>query len=206
MGDIHGMYEPLIELFKILPVEKKDKIIFLGDYIDRGPQSREVIEFLKTLRRNYEVVLLRGNHEDMLLHCVETGDCLPWKMNGCAATIRSFDGIENIKKELDFFKSLKLYHEEGKFLFVHGGVKPKVPLEDQREFDIVWIREEFIYSQNPLPGKVVVFGHTPLEEVLIMEDKIGIDTGCVYGNKLSAIRLDDMKIFSVRCGKHQYSY
>jgi len=200
VGDIHGMYEPLAELFKILPVEKKDKIIFLGDYIDRGPQSREVIKFLKTLRRNYEVVLLRGNHEDMLLHCVETGDCFPWKMNGCAATIRSFDGIENIKKELGFFKSLKLYHEEGEFLFVHGGVKPKVPLEDQQEFDMIWIREEFIYSQNPLPGKVVVFGHTPFEEVLIMEDKIGIDTGCVYGNKLSAIRLDDMKVFSVNCG------
>ncbi len=194
------MYEPLVELFKILPVEKWDKVIFLGDYIDRGPQSKEVIEFLKTLKKNYDVVLLKGNHEDMLLRCVENGDCFPWERNGCAATISNYDGVENIKKELDFFKSLKPYHEEGKYLFVHGGVKPGIPLEDQQEFDMIWIRDEFIYSENPLPGKIVVFGHTPFKEVLIMEDKIGIDTGCVYGNKLSAIRLDDMKVFSVNCG------
>ncbi|MCD6450220.1 MAG: serine/threonine protein phosphatase [Thermotogaceae bacterium] len=202
IGDIHGMYEPLIALFNLLPLSKGDKIIFLGDYIDRGPQSRKVIEFLKVLKNNHKVLLLKGNHEDMLIKCIENGECFIWKMNGCAATVSSFGGIENIRKELNFFKSLKISHEEGKFFFVHGGVKPGVPLENQQESDMIWIRDEFIYSENPLPGKIVVFGHTPFEEVLIMKDKIGIDTGCVYGGKLSAIRLDDMKVFSIECRRY----
>ncbi len=199
IGDIHGMFEPLVRLFQKLPLKSDDTLIFLGDYIDRGPNSREVVEFLENLKKQHNTILLMGNHEDMMLKCLEHGDCINWEFNGAGATIRSFGSIENIKEKLDFFKSLKLYHIEDKFLFVHGGVKPGVPLRDQPKHEMLWIRDEFIFSKNPLPGKVVVFGHTPIEKPYIAEDKIGIDTGCVYGGMLTAIRLDDLKIFSVSC-------
>ncbi len=199
VGDIHGMFDPLIELIKKIKPEEGDEIVFLGDYIDRGPSSKEVIEFLITFSRTHKTVFIKGNHEDMMLECLKKGDCLTWQFNGAGATIRSFGSIEEIRKRLDFFESLKLYHEKGRYVMVHGGVKPGVPLKRQKEFDILWIRDEFIYSENPLPGKVVVFGHTPLERPLISDDKIGIDTGCVYGGKLTAVRLEDLRVFQVPC-------
>lgn len=199
IGDIHGMYDPLVELLRILPIEEGDRLIFLGDYIDRGPASKEVVNLLKNLKKAHDMVLLMGNHEDMMLSCIEKGDCLTWEFNGAGATMRSFGGLEKIKEELPFFKSLKLFHEEGRYLLVHGGVKPGIPLEKQKRLDMLWIRDEFIFTKNPLPGRVVVFGHTPLEKPYISTDKIGIDTGCVYGGHLTAIRLDDLKVFSVSC-------
>ena len=199
IGDVHGMYESLLPLLDILPLKVNDTLIFLGDYIDRGPDPKRTVELVKSLSSVYKTITLKGNHEDMMMKCLKGIDCVVWRYNGADATIRSYRDFEGIKEDLDFFLSLKLYHEEGNFVFVHGGVRPGVPLEDQNEFDLLWIRDEFIFSENPLPGKIVVFGHTPFKEPLIMEDKIGVDTGCVYGGMLSAIRLEDMKVFSVRC-------
>ncbi len=199
IGDVHGMYDELLELLRTLPLNDGDELIFLGDYVDRGPSSKNVVDFLDTLKGKYEVTLLKGNHEDMLLNCIDKGECGVWHFNGAYATIRSFGGIEKIKDYLNFLKSLKTFHIKRNFLFVHAGVKPGVDLKSQKEWDMLWIRDEFIFSKNPLPGYIVVFGHTPFEKPIIMDDKIGIDTGCVYGGKLTAIRLDDMKIFSVRC-------
>ncbi len=199
VGDIHGMYRPLAELIKKLPLSENDEMVFLGDYIDRGPASKEVVDFLISLSKSYKTVFIKGNHEDMMLRCLNKGDCLTWQFNGATATVRSFGSMESIRKYGNFFESLKLYHEKGRFLMVHGGIRPGIPFEKQDEFDILWIRDEFIYSVNPLPGKVVVFGHTPLEKPLITSDKIGIDTGCVYGGKLTAIRIEDLVIFQVPC-------
>ncbi len=199
VGDVHGMLEPLLELFRKLPLKEEDEIVFLGDYIDRGPDSKGVIEFVENLSKIHRVVTIRGNHEDMLMNCLEGGDCLTWEFNGAHATIRSFGGADRIREKLDFFKNTVLYYEKGRYLMVHGGVRPGVPLEDQDPQDLIWIRDEFIFSQNPLPGKIVVFGHTPFESPLLMRDKIGIDTGCVYGGHLTAIRLEDLEIFQVGC-------
>ncbi len=200
VGDIHGMFDPLLHLLDSIPLKREDRLIFLGDYVDRGPASKEVVELLMSMARDREVIFLRGNHEEMLISCVDMGkDCLTWEFNGAGATIRSFGGIEVVRSYLDFFKSAVYYYQIGRYVMVHGGVKPGVPLERQDPWDLVWIRDEFIFSKDPIPGKVVVFGHTPFERPLIMEDKIGIDTGCVYGGHLTALRLEDLEIYSVPC-------
>ncbi len=199
IGDVHGMYENLMKLLEKLPLRKADEIVFLGDYIDRGPNSKEVVNLLMNLSNDHKVTPLKGNHEDMMLKCLKLGDCLTWHFNGADATLRSFGGTVEIRKYLHFFESLRTFYEKGMFFMVHGGVKPGVPLIDQDEFDMLWIRDEFIYSVNPLPGKVVVFGHTPMEKPLISNDKIGIDTGCVYGGYLTSVRLEDLEIFQVPC-------
>ena len=200
IGDVHGMLDPLIRLLDALPLRSGDGLVFLGDYIDRGPASREVVELVSSLSRDRDVVFLRGNHEEMLLSCVERGeDCLTWEFNGAGATVRSFGGVEKIREYLPFFRSTRYYHEIGRYVMVHGGVRPGVPLEDQDPWDLIWIRDEFIFSTDPLPGRVVVFGHTPFEKPLVMKDKIGIDTGCVYGGHLTALRLEDLEIYTVPC-------
>lgn len=202
IGDIHGCIDSLNNLIDKLPLSKNDKLIFLGDYIDRGPDSKAVVEKLITLGRIYDCVFLRGNHEWMMLNYVLDGkDFELWMMNGARATIRSYTHMSKIPVDhLEFFKNTTYYHIEGEYLFVHAGVRPYLSLEKQNDFDLLWIREEFIYSENPLAGFKVVFGHTPFRDVFISKDKIGIDTGCVYGGKLTAFRVDDGKIFQVHCG------
>ncbi|MDK2785515.1 MAG: serine/threonine protein phosphatase 1 [Thermotoga sp.] len=200
VGDIHGCFFALKALLEKLPLGKEDELVFLGDYVDRGPNSKEVVEFLMELSRHHRCIFLRGNHEEMLLNCVKNhSGCDLWYFNGARSTVESFGGIDEIRKYLDFFESTVYYYEKGNFVFVHGGVKPGIPLEEQDPFDLVWIREEFIYSENPLPGKTVVFGHTPLEKPYVSSDKIGIDTGCVYGGKLTAFRVEDRTFFQVEC-------
>lgn len=103
-----------------------------------------------------------------------------------------------------FFENTVYHYEKENYVFVHGGVRPGVSLEDQDPFDLVWIRDEFIYSENPLPGKIVVFGHTPFEEPFVSRDKIGIDTGCVYGGRLTALRVEDRKFFQVECANRRW--
>lgn len=202
IGDIHGCVDSLKDLIDKLPLRNGDKLIFLGDYIDRGPDSRAVIEKLLELRRSFDCVFLRGNHEWMMLNYVLNGkDYELWMMNGAYATIRSYTDVKKIPPEhLEFFKDTIYYHVENGYLFVHAGVRPLIPLEKQDAFDLVWIRDEFIYSEEPLVGFKVIFGHTPFRDVFVSHDKIGIDTGCVYGGKLTAFRIDDNRVFQVSCG------
>ncbi len=203
IGDVHGCLDALEKLLSKLPIGSEDKLIFLGDYLDRGPDSKGVIDFLINLSKFYDCVFLRGNHEQMMLECLDNGrDCYLWEFNGAGATIRSYGGIKNIPQEhLSFLRSTKFYEIIGGFIFVHAGLRPGVPIENQEPFDLVWIRDEFIYSSDPVPGYKVIFGHTPFSDVLILPDKIGIDTGCVYGGKLSCIRVEDQKIFQTECGR-----
>jgi len=204
IGDIHGCYRALKKLISSIQPDEGDELIFLGDYIDRGPESKEVVEYLLDLKQHMKCVFLRGNHEDMLLEVLTKGRGMDlWLFNGASATIRSYGSLKGIPEDhMDFFLTTRLYYEKGDYLFVHGGVKPGVPLEKQKPFDMIWIREEFIYSENPMPGKIVVFGHTPFPEgPLVMKDKVGIDTGCVYGGKLTACCMETGKFTSVECGR-----
>ncbi|HEW91733.1 MAG TPA: serine/threonine protein phosphatase [Thermotogaceae bacterium] len=201
IGDIHGCFKSLRNLIDILPLKSDDKLIFLGDYIDRGPNSKEVVEFLIQLSKSYECVFIRGNHEQMLLDSFkESVISQIWYFNGAAATLKSYGGISKIPtSHMDFFVSTKYYHIIENLFFVHAGVKPKVALENQRLEDFLWIRDEFIYSDDPLPGFKIIFGHTPFEKPLILPDKIGLDTGCVYGGNLSCLCLEENTIFQVPC-------
>ncbi|TJX14584.1 serine/threonine protein phosphatase [Tissierella creatinini] len=205
IGDIHGCYEDLQELLgKIKPDLRKDKIIFLGDYIDRGKDSYSVIKLLKGLQEKHgknHIVLLRGNHEQMAIDNIEGGYYRSF--NGFDTTVRDFKrNNESIADYLDFFQSLPLYHEDEDFIYVHGGIKPGVSIDQQSESDLLWIREEFYDSKTSFE-KPVIFGHTPTHHLtgawvpFIKEDRVGIDTGCVYGGHLTAIEIRSGQIVDI---------
>jgi serine/threonine protein phosphatase 1 len=207
VGDIHGCYDKLAAMMQILPWRKDegDLLLFIGDYIDRGPKSREVVDFLVRLRQEGgEFVFLKGNHEKMLLdYYIQQKDQMLYVANGGAETIASYveGGIGRKafvlpEEHLEFFLSLTLYHETEDYIFVHAGLKDGIPLTEQSEEDLLWIREEFIYSAYDW-NKRVIFGHTALEIPFVTPGKIGIDTGAVYGNKLTAVELPRMKFYQV---------
>lgn len=202
IGDVHGCLNALEKLISEISPTQNDKLIFLGDYIDRGPDSKGVVDYLIELSKHVNCVFLRGNHEQMLLDVVDNGDdTYLWLINGAQATWRSYGNLQLLisnEEHMEFYRNTKFYHIEDNYLFVHGGVRPKVPLEKQDVRDLIWIREEFITKNHGL-GYTVIFGHTPFEDVLIMEDKIGIDTGCVYGGKLTAYNLTLSKKVQVSC-------
>jgi serine/threonine protein phosphatase 1 len=207
VGDIHGCHDKLVAMMKILPWRKDegDLLLFIGDYIDRGPKSREVVDYLVRLRREGgDFVFLKGNHEKMLLdYYIQQKDQMLYVANGGAETIASYveGGIGRKafvlpEDHLEFFLSLSLYHETQDYIFVHAGLRDGVPLTEQSEEDLLWIREEFIYSAYDW-NKRVIFGHTALEIPFVTPGKIGIDTGAVYGNKLTAVELPSMKFYQV---------
>ncbi len=209
VGDIHGHYFPLRRLLDKISPTKQDKFVFIGDYIDRGPHSKQVIEYLINFEQKYDALFLRGNHEDMLLAYIcedpeaQYGDS--YLMNAGDTTAYSYTGQENSLSELkqylpihhlNFIKRTRLYYETDRYIFVHAGIYPNVPMEHQKREDLLWIREPFFYSPTGL-DKIVVFGHTPMKDVIITNDKIAIDTGAGYELSLSAIELNSRKKYSV---------
>ncbi len=185
IGDIHGEIYKLNDLLSRLKLKNEDTLVFMGDYIDRGKHSKEVIERLIELEKQTNCIFLKGNHEQMLLKCLKTKsetDVCTWMINGGADTLDSYgDIIEMLNMHGDFFKSLYPYYLTDKYLFVHAGINPKKPLDKQTEDDLLWIRDDFINKKHSLKQKVI-FGHTSFYKPFIAEDKIGIDTGCGKGN------------------------
>ncbi len=216
-GDIHGCYDELERLLQHLffkhDVDASDQLIFIGDYIDRGPSSRQVIERLLRLREELpKTVFLKGNHEDMLLDYLglggNSGDV--YLVNGGAEFFKSYDivpegSLSEMRaklpaEHLGFLQGLELGVTLGEFLFVHAGIDPAAALEAQSPRTLMWVRSQFIQSEHNL-GKTVVFGHTPFEDVMIhLPYKIGIDTGLVYGNRLTAIELVEGDAFQIDRG------
>lgn len=204
VGDIHGLYESLRKLIDTIPIKDDDLLIFLGDYIDRGPDSKKVVDFLINLRKERKsqlTVFLKGNHEVMFLDYLQGKNIELFFYNGGGETIKSY--TENGKlvvpdEHIQFYKSLLPLYQTDDYIFVHGGLKPGLAIENQSEEDLFWIRGDFIFSDYNF-GKKVIFGHTPSKTFLPYFDKykIGIDTGAIYGGVLSAIMLPDEKIFSV---------
>lgn len=204
IGDIHGCYDQLRELMNKIPIEpERDRLLFIGDYIDRGPHSYEVVEYLVDLKRRFpQTVFLKGNHEDMLQNYLAGTDRFTYLLNGGQHTLDSYlshafnaDASPVPRAHLDFFNSLVLYHQTEEYLFVHAGLRRNVALESQDPQDLLWIREEFINTDFDF-GRRVIFGHTPFSEPLVMPNKIGIDTGAVYGNRLTCARLPGPEFFS----------
>jgi len=219
-GDIHGCNAELTLLLNCLrsdhKASKADQFVFIGDYIDRGPDSKGVIETLLAWKAEFpKTIFLKGNHEDMLLAFLGMGGSSGnvYLVNGGAEFFRSY-GIEPTgplselskslpKEHLSFVTSLELGVSIGEFLFVHAGINPGRGLEEQLSHDLMWIRGDFIPVEHKA-GKTVVFGHTPFADVMLhMPFKIGIDTGLVYGNLLSAVELVEGTVFQVdRGGDH----
>jgi serine/threonine protein phosphatase 1 len=205
VGDIHGCFEKLETLMGILDINPgQDVLVFVGDYIDRGPRSKDVVSYLIELGgRHDHVVFLKGNHEFLLERYLKGTESHMFLANGGDATLDSYMraggglGDQIIPPDhRTFFDSLRYYYQTDDYIFVHAGLKPGITLKRQKESDLLWIRDEFIYSDVDF-GRQVVFGHTPFREPLILNNKIGIDTGAVYGNKLTCVELPAMKFFSV---------
>jgi serine/threonine protein phosphatase 1 len=217
IGDIHGELGKLERLLDLLSPTSSDRLVFLGDYVDRGPESAGVVSRLIQLGREVSCTFLLGNHESMFL------DFLGWRgaayfggdaflMNGGDRTLASYgffgeraqkEGFDLPPAHADFYRGLKLVHQQGDYLFVHAGLGPRglqsgdpaYALRVSRPEDLLWNR-----STADLPhtlGLTVIYGHTPSRDFSVRRNEpfsIGIDTGAVYGGPLSAIRLPDETI------------
>lgn len=204
IGDIHGCYKELVTLINYLRKNKKynpkkDKIIFLGDYIDRGENSRRVIKYIRGLQtENSNVIALLGNHEDMLLNYIKSGD-LNWLNNGYSTTIKSYKGnSEDFFSDIEWMKQLPLYHEDKHYIYVHAGINKNLPIDKQNKDTLLWTREEFYNNPNKY-YKPVIFGHTPTlffenrRSPIFFDNNINIDTGCVFGGNLTALLIEKGK-------------
>ncbi len=211
IGDIHGHLSKLKKIISAVSeeIKKSDTFIFLGDYIDRGPSSFEVIEYLIELSLKYKTVFLTGNHEDMFIKYLTDGaNYSNYIKNGGGFTITSY--IKNMNELVLpenhklFFSNLKLYYEGDDFIAVHAGLNPEISnLEEQDRYDLIWIREDF-YKYPHKWEKTIIFGHTPTpyinnsDSVYIDEKRniIGLDTNAMSeGYPLSCIRWPDRKIY-----------
>ena len=209
IGDIHGCSRTMARLIKVLAPERDEHLVFLGDYIDRGPDSRAVIEQCLALKRQYRCTFLRGNHEAFLLGFLRGHGYRDWMANGGASTLRSYasgDGTIDIPPAHQaFVRATRTYLDTPDYFFVHGGLPPALTVAaGMRHCD----ESDFLWRRPPRPGqpvaweKTVVFGHTPMTAPLRRPRMIGIDTGCVYVGRaglgrLSAVRLPSEVFVSV---------
>lgn len=221
IGDIHGRLDLLQEVHAKINAHKVGYsgtccVVYLGDYIDRGPHSKQVVDYLidSPLSESQSVFLL-GNHEQSILQFMygsDLGFAHEWFRFGGIATLQSYEvgikgiptnkDIDAIRNELNakcplrhkqFFHTLELSFEIGPYYFVHAGVKPKVTLNKQSSEDLLWIREEFLDSTRN-HGKIIVHGHTVTEKPEILANRIGLDTGAYASNNLTCAVFESDRI------------
>ena len=210
IGDIHGELDQLKDA--IDKIEKDGgpgaRVVFTGDYIDRGPDSRGVIEYLiEGLNAGQKWTCLLGNHDQ--LFCLFMEDCeaqmtldYHWlhdrlggkeTLHGYGIEIDNNDTLQNIHTRtcavvpgahIEFLQSLPYFYQQNGLFFSHAGIRPGVPLEQQRQHDLLWIRDEFLDDKRPHP-MLVVHGHTPIAKALHYGNRVNLDTGCGYGKKLT---------------------
>jgi len=211
IGDIHGELDKLERLLAKIEavIAPEDRLVFLGDYVDRGPDVRGVIDLLLEIREQRpNTVFLRGNHEQLMIHCRElfrSGRALSdfdaaaaWFSIGGAETLASY-AHRDVSKWYErvpeahwaFIESTILEFRAEPYLFVHAGIVPPGQRWTEDDDPRLWIREPFLSSMADF-GAIVVFGHTPLRagRPLVMPNKIGIDTGAAYGRPLTAVILE----------------
>ena len=201
IGDLHGCRDMLEEMLNIIPWDpQKDDLIFIGDYIDRGEDSKGVIDILiKLMESSSNVQCLMGNHESLFLDYFYGRNENSFLINGGVATLNSYRVNKKIyipPEHISFIGALKTLIELDDYYIVHAGLMPGIEIEKQTIKDKLWIREDFIFSDYNF-GKKVIFGHTPFPAPYIDATKIGLDTGAVFGNKLTCIELPGEKIYQV---------
>ena len=215
VGDIHGCYDELCELLALIEDDIKSlddspkSIVFLGDLMDRGPQSNEVIEHLMNFKPEYATpIFLMGNHEEVFLNVLSgsVGALASWFEFGGRSCVRSY-GVKNLgeilsnpdnllfriqnkvpQSHIDFIRSFQETFQFGPYLCVHAGIKPRVPIEQQRVKDLRWIRAEFMKYKKPHPF-IIVHGHTIVKTPELLSNRIAVDTGTYEGGPLTAVRL-----------------
>lgn len=220
IGDIHGRADLLTQMFQRIDEDvaaypaAQTIEIFLGDYVDRGPDSREVLALLIDRGRTHRTVCLKGNHETYPVQFLQRPEILlDWQQLGGLQTLMSYgiapsisrDASQHEKLSLDFQKALPVSHrlflENLKhsytcedFFFVHAGVRPGVPLAKQSTEDMLWIREDFLQHQGDF-GKIVVHGHTPMLEPEIHPNRVNIDTGAYATGRLTCLVIEGDEMF-----------
>jgi serine/threonine protein phosphatase 1 len=214
VGDVHGRSDLLEQVFARIdadlvanPVLRPIQV-FLGDYIDRGPDSSGVLDQLIRRSLSHEVVCLKGNHELFLLEFLrDPAKLKQWRQYGGLDTLMSYGVVPQFNaseaeletladrlfqalpvRQRDFLGQLTTSFTCGDYFFVHAGVRPRVPLDQQREQDLLWIRDEFLQSEHDF-GKIIVHGHTPVSEPEIHPNRINIDTGAYATGKLTCLIL-----------------
>ncbi len=209
IGDVHGCARSMDALLEELAPTSGDHLVFVGDYVDRGPNSSGVIERLFDLEEHTRCTFLRGNHEALMLNYLEGGDFDLWRMNGGVETLESYratnGNIEIPERHVAFLTATKLYHQDDAFFFVHAGLRPHLTvrenLEKSDERIFLWDRDH-LQAESVVWEKTVVCGHTPHSSPVNEEKLILIDTGCVYHQHpnmgtLTAVRLPEREFISV---------
>lgn len=218
VGDIHGRIDLLVDVQRQIlddanrsPAPASPIVVYLGDYIDRGLNSREVIDrLIDSPLPGFETVTLRGNHDQFLLDFLDNPACgEAWLKYGGDATLYSYgvlppadfaaaDSLASLRDQLleavparhvSFLANCQLAYESGDYLFVHAGVDPAKSLARQNARDLMWIRDKFLKHDADL-GKVVVHGHSVSDQPDIRGNRIGIDTGACYSNRLTCLVLE----------------
>jgi serine/threonine protein phosphatase 1 len=215
IGDIHGRADLLDQVFARIDAHQAGQPavrpvhVLIGDYIDRGPASREVLDRLIERAHAHEMVCLKGNHETFILEFLQHPALFrEWSMIGGRETLMSYGLKPPItadastqkelarafksalpKSHLQFLGNLSSSFSCGGFFFAHAGVKPGVPLEKQRDDDLLWIRDDFLLHEEDF-GKIVVHGHTPVLELDIRHNRINIDTGAYATGRLTCLVIE----------------
>ncbi len=196
IGDIHGSLSKLRKLMARCARHAQGRpmmFVFLGDYIDRGPESAGVVRYVIELqsRMREQVIALKGNHEAVALGVVDgTMPADHWLALGGAATLRSYDAdsAQALPGEhVDWLRSLRPSYDDGRRLFVHAGIDPERPLDAQRERDLLWIREPFLSEERDY-ARLIVHGHTPLASGTpdLRGNRLNVDTAAGFGGPLTA--------------------
>jgi serine/threonine protein phosphatase 1 len=210
IGDVHGCLDRLVALHEAIAEDiaarpaENTTLVHLGDYVDRGSDSAQVIDWLinRPPVPADNIVNLMGNHELMMLSAVAGLDPEAaglWMVNGGADSLLSWGISCSVapaewarripRQHLIFIRDLAPSHRIGPYLFVHAGIRPGVPLDQQSRQDLLWIREPFLSSQDD-HGAVIVHGHTPKREPVVQANRIAIDTGAVLGGDLTCVVLE----------------
>lgn len=211
IGDIHGCARTMEALLARLQPTPEDHLVFVGDYIDRGPDSKGVIDRLLALRETHRCTFLRGNHEALFLNYLDQGEFDIWSYNGGTSTLDSYavpgEGFVIPEEHIAFIRETELYLDAGEFFIVHAGLRPDRSIEanlaDGDEMVFLWERGHLRLEDDELPWeKTVVCGHTPVSEPVNRGKLINIDTGCVYYMRptlgyLTAVRLPEREFIGV---------
>lgn len=197
--DLHGRYDLMkLALDHIESNYEAGTIVFLGDYVDRGPQSRQILETLiegKPYDSNWLWVCLKGNHEDLMLHALSErrmGSMRDWLINGGNTTLDSYPNEQVPQEHLNWIENLPTYYKDKHRVYVHAFVNVNRPLAQHTELELLWMRHQPFDQDLPCEEGYVVHGHTPISQgPLILENRINLDTGAMWNNKLHVAKFDD---------------
>lgn len=195
--DLHGRYDLMrMALDKIEAGNPAGgKVVFLGDYIDRGPDSRKIIETLMAgPPEHWEWVCLKGNHEDMMVGTLGGPDEYWWRANGGNETMASYGDVPPPQEHLDWCQSLPMIHDDGKRVFVHAAIDSTKPVHEQNEAVLLWKRYNPPNADEPFPSRHIVHGHTPERSgPMLYPSRTNLDAGAVFTGNLAIAVFDDDK-------------